>query len=111
MLKQRIITAVVLAPLSNCRNFLFAITNTFWRLLLSVMAIGAWEWGPLMGFAKKSSSYCFCHATSSVALISRALVFTAIEKRLWLAKVNSSKMLDLYRLWLAVAWWLLYPQC
>ena len=102
MLKQRIITAVVLAPLAIAAIFYLPLP-IFGALLLSVMAIGAWEWGPLMGFArtKRRSSFVF----ASVALI--CVIWTLMPpETLWLAK-GQLQQNAVYILWLAVVWWLL----
>ena len=50
MLKQRILTALVLAPAAIAAIFYMRL-DQFAALLLVVIALGAWEWGPLMGFA------------------------------------------------------------
>lgn len=102
MLKQRIITAVVLAPLAIAAIFYLSLPF-FGAFLMSVMAIGAWEWGPLMGFAKKSRRWFFVFA--SVALIGAIWTFLPPES-LWLAK-GELQDVAVYILWLAVLWWLL----
>ncbi|WP_371372734.1 phosphatidate cytidylyltransferase [Thalassotalea aquiviva] len=49
MLKQRILTALVLAPLAIAAIFYLS-PQYLAAILLIVLAIGGWEWGPLMGF-------------------------------------------------------------
>ncbi|WP_448211080.1 phosphatidate cytidylyltransferase [Colwellia sp. MEBiC06753] len=102
MLKQRILTAVILAPLAIAAIFYLPLPF-FGALLLAIMAIGAWEWGPLMGFAKKSRRLFFVFAT--ISLIGSIWTFLPPEL-LWLEK---GQLQDnaVYILWLAVAWWAL----
>lgn len=111
MLKQRILTAVVLAPLAIAAIFYLPLAY-FGALLLIVMGIGAWEWGPLMGFSSKVKRSFFVLA--SVSLISMLWLLLPPEL-LWQAK--SLNVEAIYILWLAVAWWatsailtLLYPR-
>lgn len=113
MLIQRIITALLLAPAAIWAIFYLSLTN-FAAVILVVMAIGAWEWGPLMGFANKRRRLAF--VAVSVSLIAALWYMLPIEQlwqepKLLLNQVNSV-------LWLAVAWWLLsaaltflYPRC
>ncbi|WP_286266460.1 phosphatidate cytidylyltransferase [Thalassotalea atypica] len=111
MLKQRILTAVVLAPLAIAAIFYLPLAY-FGALLLVIMGIGAWEWGPLMGFASNKKRWFFVFA--SVVLISGLWQFLPPED-LW----SDGKLTThaTYVLWLAVAWWatsailtLLYPR-
>jgi len=111
LLKQRILTAVVLAPLAIAAIFYLPLSY-FGVLLLSIMGIGAWEWGPLMGFTSSVKRSFF--AVVSVSLISMLWLFLPIET-LWHARRLNVEAI--YILWLAVAWWatsailtLLYPR-
>ncbi|NMP16807.1 CDP-archaeol synthase [Thalassotalea sp. Y01] len=61
MLKQRIITAAVLAPLAIAAIFFLSLQNLA-AILMAVLAIGAWEWGPLMGFDTKPRRIGFVSA-------------------------------------------------
>ncbi len=113
MLKQRILTALILAPLMIAAIFYLPL-NYFSGLLLAIMAIGAWEWGPLMGFAQKRRRLAF--VATNILLITLLWYFLPIEQ-LWLASMVPQKAV-VYLLWLAVAWWvlsailtLLYPRC
>ena len=102
MLKQRIITAVVLAPLAISAIFYLPLAN-FAALIMAIMAIGAWEWGPLMGFDKNNRRMAFVIAT--IALISLLWLKLPIET-LW-KNHTTLEQGAIYVLWLAVAWWLL----
>ncbi|OUR59674.1 phosphatidate cytidylyltransferase [Colwellia sp. 39_35_sub15_T18] len=101
MLKQRIITALILAPAAISAIFYLPL-NYFAALLMAIIAIGAWEWGPLMGFGTKNRRSIFVIVTS--ILIALVWAFLSPDD-LWL----SSKQLQsnaMYLLWLAVVWWL-----
>lgn len=102
MLKQRIITALVLAPAAILAIFYLPIAY-FAALLMIVIGIGAWEWGPLMGLTSKAKRIGFAGATLFLIGIVWALLS---PNDLWL----SSKELHsyaVYLLWIAVAWWVL----
>ncbi len=102
MLKQRIITALVLAPAAILAIFYLPIAY-FAALLMIVIGIGAWEWGPLMGVVGKAQRSGFVVAT--LTLIS-ALWGLLAHTDLWL----NTHELNSYAtglLWLAVAWWIL----
>jgi len=100
LLKQRIITALILAPAIISAIFYLPLMY-FAVLLVAIMAIGAWEWGPLMGFDTKTRRISFVATT--VILIAAIWSLLAPEE-LWL----NSKELHEYAmalLWLAIAWW------
>lgn len=102
MLKQRIITALVLAPLAISAIFYMSL-QVFSIFIMAVMAIGAWEWGPLMGFENKRRRLAFVITT--VCLIS-AIWYCFPLPSLWVDSAQLESMVQ-YILWLAVAWWLL----
>lgn len=102
MLRQRVLTAVVLAPLAIAAIFYLPLP-LFAALLLAIMAIGAWEWGPLMGFARHSRRWFFVIAST---VMIAALWAMLPPDTLWLAK-GELKQSAVYVLWLAVAWWAL----
>ncbi|NMP33258.1 phosphatidate cytidylyltransferase [Thalassotalea sp. M1531] len=113
MLKQRILTAIILAPLAIGAIFYLPLPF-FGAFLLSVMAIGAWEWGPLMGFATKARRWFFVFASTS--LIGAIWTFLPPDT-LWIEK-GELQQNAIYILWLAVGWWLVsafltfvYPRC
>ncbi|WP_448564407.1 phosphatidate cytidylyltransferase [Thalassotalea ganghwensis] len=113
MLKQRILTAVILAPLAISAIFYLPLAN-FASLIMAIMAIGAWEWGPLMGFDNNRRRIAFVGAT--IGLISLLWMQLPLEK-LWLSP-HELHQEAIYVLWLAVGWWVLsatltflYPRC
>ncbi|MBL4822013.1 MAG: phosphatidate cytidylyltransferase [Colwellia sp.] len=102
MLKQRIITALILAPAAILAIFYLPLAY-FSALLMVIIGIGAWEWGPLMGFEGKTRRLGFVATT----LILIGTIWALLSPSdLWL----NSKELHTYAislLWLAVAWWVL----
>jgi len=102
LLKQRIITAVILAPLTISAIFYLPL-DKFAVLFMAVMAIGAWEWGPLMGFSNKRRRLAFVSAT--ILLIS-ALWYTLPLLQLWSDNGELHESVSLV-LWISVAWWIL----
>lgn len=76
MLKQRILTALVLLPLALACIFLLPL-NGFAIFALLVLTIGAWEWSPLMGVCKPAGRCAYA-----------ALVAVLIGVLFWLVPVN-----------------------
>jgi phosphatidate cytidylyltransferase len=102
LLKQRIITALILAPAAILAIFYLPLAY-FAALLMIIIGIGAWEWGPLMGFKSKTKRISFVATT--LILIGGIWVLLS-PSDLWL----NSKELHSYAvalLWVAVAWWVL----
>jgi len=108
LLKQRILTAVILAPAVVMAIFYLPL-NYFAGFLLAVMAIGAWEWGPLMGFTSNTRRSIFVACTSLLIVL---LWYYLTLNSLWLnadgleGVLLSHPLVNLI-LWLAVAWWIL----
>lgn len=102
MLKQRIITALVLAPSAIVAIFYLPLVY-FAALFLAIIGIGAWEWGPLMGFKDNARRIGFVTATLMLIWAIWSLLFPS---DLWLnsKELNSFAMTIL---WIAVGWWLL----
>ncbi|GAA6173056.1 phosphatidate cytidylyltransferase [Colwellia sp. KU-HH00111] len=102
MLITRIITALILAPAAIAAIFYLPLIY-FAVLLLAVIGIGAWEWGPLMGFDTKARRSGFVVTT----LILIACIWGLVSpNELW---VNTTVLNEyaLMLLWLAIAWWIL----
>jgi phosphatidate cytidylyltransferase len=101
LLKQRIITALILAPAAIAAIFYLPIIY-FAALLLIIIGIGAWEWGPFMGFDTITRRIGF--VTTTIVLIVGIWGSVSLSN-LW---VNSEQIHSyaLTILWLAVAWWI-----
>ena len=100
MLKQRIITGVVLAPLTlACVFFLGA--NAFAIFCCIVILIGAWEWGPLMGLTSHLGRLAFMAIVSTIMAI---LAVTSPIDTMW---SSSGALHPVYQgiLILAAIWW------
>lgn len=67
MLKQRIITALILAPLALCGFFLLE-GGSFALFIGAVVVLGGWEWARLSGFETQSSRILY-------AVVVAALLF------------------------------------
>jgi phosphatidate cytidylyltransferase len=102
LLKQRILTALILAPLAIAAIFYLPL-NYFAGFILVVMAIGAWEWGPLMGLVTSKKRWAF--VGTNVLLITLLWLYLPVN-HLWLEYKNPHQAV-LALLWLAVAWWVL----
>jgi len=102
LLKQRIITALILAPAAILAIFYLPLAY-FAALLMAILGIGAWEWGPLMGFEGKTRRIGFVITT----LILIGSIWALLSPSdLWL----NDKELHTYAvslLWVSVAWWIL----
>lgn len=101
MLTQRIITALIIAPAAISAIFYLPLIY-FTAFLVVVIGIGAWEWGPLMGFDTKTRRTCFVATT----LILIAVIWSLLSPNdIWI----NSKELHAYAmalLWLAIVWWI-----
>lgn len=101
MLKQRIITALILAPLTlSCVFFLAA--DHFAIFCALVILIGAWEWGPLMGLEKPAARGAFV-ALTGVAMA--FLHFLQPAYHMWQGDVLAPLYFNI--LLVAAIWWLI----
>ncbi|RRJ85105.1 phosphatidate cytidylyltransferase [Aestuariirhabdus litorea] len=87
MLKQRVITALILAPIALCGVF-FLPLHPFSLFIAGVILIGAWEWANLAGFSAQPARIGY---SLSVALA----LFGATQ-------ISAQSIL-----WSALGWWLL----
>jgi phosphatidate cytidylyltransferase len=102
LLKQRIITALILAPAAILAIFYLPLAY-FAALLMVIIGIGAWEWGPLMGVVDNTKRIGF----TVVTLILTGVIWLLLSPSdLWL---NSTELhtYAMGLLWIAVAWWVL----
>ena len=96
MLKQRIMTALVLAPVALAGVFLLPPAGFSWFIAL-VILIGAWEWGGLAGLSGQSGRLSCVALTAAV---------------LWLTLAGGETTIMVLALaWWVVAFWLVksYP--
>ena len=68
MLKQRIITALILLPVALCGFFLLS-GASFALFIGVVVTLGAWEWARLAGFAAQSSRIAFAVFVAALLLL------------------------------------------
>ncbi len=101
MLKQRIITALLLAPLTlGCVFFLAA--EQFVLFCAVIILIGAWEWGPLMGLNKSTQRIGFV-ALNAVCMA--VLHYLQAADTMWQGAQLSPLYLNI--LFAASLWWLI----
>ena len=101
MLKQRIITALILAPAAITAIFYLPI-NYFAGLLMAIIAIGAWEWARFMGLTKTIQRLAYVIVTT--ALVAVLWFFLPVGKT-WLVIFGIEHEISSI-LWLSVIWWL-----
>src|ERR1044071_8985610 len=90
MLKLRVITALILAPLVLLA--IFAVPHTVTAAVLGVLVLlGAWEWSAFPGFKRRSTRILYL------------LVFAALLSTLWRIG-EAAGQLDVILL-AAVVWW------
>lgn len=99
MLKQRIITALVLLPIALCGFFLLEGTG-FALFIGAVVSLGAWEWARLAGFEAQS------------VRVGYAAVVALLSAVLYLLPGSAPWLLVAALLWWLIATWLVltYPE-
>ncbi|TMM44894.1 phosphatidate cytidylyltransferase [Colwellia ponticola] len=102
MLKQRIITALILAPAAIAAIFYLPI-NLFAGLLMAIVAIGAWEWARFMGLVKPFHRISYAITTSALTAL---LWFLFPVDETWLVMTGVTHQITSI-LWLSVLWWIL----
>lgn len=112
MLKQRIITALILAPAAISAIFYLPI-NYFAILLMAIIGIGSWEWARFMGLVDTVQRLGYAVVTSAIIA---ALWFLLPVDETWLVITGVQHEITSI-LWLSVLWWLfaaflmfLYPK-
>jgi phosphatidate cytidylyltransferase len=101
LLKQRIITGLILAPITLGCVYLLE-TDFFALFCTVVIMIGAWEWGPMMGLDKTSGRAGF---VAFIAVLLGALAYFFPVGAMWSA---TGELLGAYQsiLLAGSAWWL-----
>lgn len=79
MLKQRILTALLLIPVALYAVFLLPLWG-FGLFIQAVLMLGAWEWSPLMGVTKRTGRLAY---TAAVGLIIGVLSWLVPYQNLW----------------------------
>lgn len=102
MLKQRIITALILAPAAILAIFYLPMMY-FSSLLLAVIAIGAWEWSAFIGLKAQFKRIMYVVIT---VLLTALLWFFIPLSNLW-SGLGGLQEHALMLLWLSVIWWAL----
>jgi phosphatidate cytidylyltransferase len=92
---------MILAPAAIFSIFYLPLQQ-FSFAILGLIALGAWEWGPLMGFDGKMRRVAF--TLSNVLVISLLWTWLPPEE-LWQNEALNSNALMI--LWVAVVWWML----
>lgn len=100
MLKQRIITALVLAPAAIAAIFYLPVIY-FAGLLMAIIAIGAWEWARFMGLTNTLQRLGYVVITG--VLISLIWYLLPIDQA-WLT-ISGLQHETTSLLWLSVVWW------
>ncbi len=99
MLKQRLITALVLIPFALYCVFAVSLEAFSWAIL-AVITAGAWEWAPLMGLQRLASKLAY---TASVAVILAVLIIAIPVDTIWF---NGQLQPIYYAIVLAgLGWW------
>ncbi len=86
MLKQRIITALIMAPIALAGLFLFQVVGFYW-FVGSITAVAAWEWARMSGFEAQSMRIAY-----------------AVYVSVWLIFVRYVDATPI--LYLGVLWWI-----
>lgn len=101
MLKQRIITALILAPLALFA-ILFLPLFSFQIAIAVVMGLGAWEWANMSGLCSMKGKVTYTAIVVSILLM---LIYLLPIDMIW----SQGQLSSLYRyiLGVAVIWWII----
>ncbi|ALO34330.1 phosphatidate cytidylyltransferase [Colwellia sp. MT41] len=100
MLKQRIITALILAPTAITAIFYLPISY-FAGLLMAIIAIGAWEWARFIGLTNTIQRLAYVWVTT--ALIGLLWWYLPVDTAWFTVTGLPFELTSL--LWLSVIWW------
>ncbi|HBY86064.1 MAG TPA: phosphatidate cytidylyltransferase [Colwellia sp.] len=100
MLKQRIITALILAPAAISAIFYLPI-NYFAVLLMAIVGIGSWEWARFMGVVDTLQRLVYVAMTS--VIIAALWILLPVDGT-WLVITGVQHEITSI-LWLSVFWW------
>ena len=101
MLKQRVVTALILAPLALFA-ILFLPLQGFEIVVAGIMALGAWEWANLMGLTHALAKSVY---TALVAGLCLLLSFFIPVADIW--HQGTLNPVYLWILEVAALWWLM----
>jgi len=101
LLKQRLLTALVLIPVALYAVFALPLTG-FAVAVLILMTAGAWEWAPLMGVTKRLGRIAY---TLSVSVILAVLMWWVPVDQVWQQGELAQPLYIL--IVLGCAWWVL----
>ena len=98
-LKKRILTALILLPLALIA--IFELPLVYFALFTGVvLSIGAWEWGPFIGFCNKRRRLGLM-----ALLISSMLAFAYYAGLYDSGKIEVFHQAVEYAIWISVVWW------
>ena len=99
MLRERILTALVLAPLVLC-SILFLPMLGFEIAMIGVLGLGAWEWANMSGFVTRQTKAVY---TFIVVAICSYFTFAIDVESIWYQ--GQLNILYHYILGIAALWW------
>jgi phosphatidate cytidylyltransferase len=100
LFKQRVITALIMAPLALAAVF-FLPLHYFAIFIAAAFLIGAWEWSLFCGYTTKPSQYSFI----TVVALSMALIYWQLpDTAYWPVQLD---LLSNSLLAMGVVWWLI----
>lgn len=99
MLKQRVITALILAPVALFAILFLPLTG-FQLLIGGVVGLGAWEWANMSGYTQRPAKFVY---TLIVLALCTWLAWSVPDNQIW----YQGKLNDVYQASLGVAalWW------